>query len=176
MGADNSQEIRVKQSDFLVSKTDTKGKITYCNREFMQIAGYDESELIGKPHNIIRHKDMPRTVFKLLWDTIQKKQEVFAYVKNSTKSGGFYWVYANVTASLDENSQIIGYYSVRRKPNEKALDKIKNLYDELLQKEKEKGLDSAYEYFLNMLKEKNTTYNEFIVNLQYEKGEQNGTI
>ncbi len=167
----NTKEIKLQESDFIVSKTDTRGNITYCNREFIRISGYSEKELLGKPHNIVRHSDMPRTVFKLLWDAIKTKEEIFAYVKNRTKDGGYYWVYANVTASIDGDDNIVGYYSVRRKPNEDALGTIETIYKDLLIKEKEKGLDFAYKYLLDILKEKKVSYNEFILNLQHRKGE-----
>lgn len=102
---------------FLVSKTDTKGKITYCNDAFVEISGFCMSELMGKPHSIVRHSDMPRAVFAYLWENIAKGREVNVYVKNLAKNGDFYWVFANVTPSFDTSGQIIGYYSVRREPN-----------------------------------------------------------
>ena len=76
--------------DIIVSKTDLKGKITYANRVFSQVSGYTEPELIGQPHNLIRHPDMPRCVFKLLWDTVQDGREIFAYVVNLCKGGDHY--------------------------------------------------------------------------------------
>ena len=112
-----NKEYFVKEEDFIVSKTDVKGKITYCNQPFLKIVGATQEQLLHKPHNIIRHPDMPRIVFKLLWEHIKAKQEIFAFVKNKSFDGGFYWVFANVTASLGANGEIIGYYSVRRKPN-----------------------------------------------------------
>lgn len=163
----NKDEIKVSKQDFLVSKTDTKGKITYCNREFMHIADYKESDLIGKPHNIIRHVDMPRTIFKLLWDNIKQKKEVFAYVKNRTSDGKFYWVYANITASLNDKGEIVGYHSVRRKPNENAIKSILTIYETLLKIEKSNGLEASLDYLLNFLKEKKLEYNEFIIGLQH---------
>ena len=72
--------IEMKEEDFIVSKTDLKGRITYTNKIFMKMAGYTEKELLGKPHNIIRHEDMPKAVFKLLWDMVQGKEEIFAFV------------------------------------------------------------------------------------------------
>lgn len=90
-------ELRFDENLFIVSKTDLKGNITYANDLFIEISGYTEKELIGAPHNILRHKDMPRAVFKLLWDKIQKGEEIFAYVKNRAKSGKYYWVHAYVT-------------------------------------------------------------------------------
>lgn len=161
-----TKEYEVKSDAFLVSKTDTKGKITYCNPPFIDIAGYSEKELLGKPHSIVRHPDMPRTIFKLLWEKIQRKEEIFAYVKNMSSDGGFYWVYANVTASLDKNGNIIGFYSVRRKPNPKALASIKPLYEKLVSIEKNSGIEASLKYLNEFLKEKGVSYEEFSNNLQ----------
>ena len=166
MSTPNANRTELGSNDFLVSKTDLKGRITYCNQIFMKVAGYSESELLGKPHNIVRHTDMPRIIFKLLWERIQNKQEIFAYVKNKTKNGGYYWVYANVTASVDDRGNIIGYYSVRRKVNEQALPVIEDLYAKLLQAEARGGMDASQKYLNNLLKEKGVRYDEFVASLQ----------
>ena len=84
---------------FITTKTDLKGCITYANRYFLDIVNAKNSDLIGKNHNIVRHPDMPRYVFKLLWDRIKRKEEIFAFVKNITFDGAYYWVFANVTSS-----------------------------------------------------------------------------
>jgi len=118
----NTQEVVIREDDFIVSKTDPKGKITYCNRIFIEISGYSEAELLGQPHKIIRHPDMPRSVFRALWQTLQAGQEFFGVIKNRTKSGGYYWAFANVTPSLDAQGQLLGYFSVRRCPSRKAID------------------------------------------------------
>ena len=103
-------------SELIVSKTDLKGRLTYANGLFCQIAGYRESELIGQPHSMIRHPDMPRSVFRLLWDTIEDRREIFAFVKNMASSGDHYWVFAHVTPSFDAAGAMIGYHSNRRAP------------------------------------------------------------
>jgi PAS domain S-box-containing protein len=154
------------EGDFIVSKTDTKGKITYGNQTFIRMSGYSEEELLGAPHNILRHPDMPRVVFKLLWDRIQSGQEIFAYVKNLCKDGSFYWVFTNVTASYDENGTIIGYYSVRRKPKEKAVLAIEPLYKEMLRLEASGGMNASLEYLLKALDQQGVGYDEFIASLQ----------
>ena len=162
----NLHERQVSADAFLVSKTDTKGKITYCNIPFAQIVGAKGNELIGKPHNIVRHPDMPRVVFKILWEYVKNKKEVFAYVQNKSFDGAFYWVFANVTASLDQNGNIIGYYSVRRKPNPKALEIIIPLYRQLLEVEKSGGMEASSKLLDNILKEKNKSYDELMNDLQ----------
>ena len=157
----------MKEDDFIVSKTDLKGRITYVNKIFMQMADYNEDELIGKPHNIIRHPDMPRAVFKLLWDRVQNKEEIFAYVKNKTKHGDDYWVFANVTPSLDSNGNIIGYYSVRRKPLASALEIIKGLYAKMLEVEKTGGIEASTKVLTDALNENGgVSYDEFIISIQ----------
>ena len=162
----NLHERQVSADAFLVSKTDTKGKITYCNIPFAQIVGAKGNELIGKPHNIVRHPDMPRVVFKILWEYVKNKKEVFAYVKNKSFDGSFYWVFANVTASLDQNGNIIGYYSVRRKPNPKALEIIIPLYRQLLEAEKSGSMEASSKLLDNILKEKKKSYDELMNDLQ----------
>ena len=160
------QERQVSADAFLVSKTDTKGKITYCNIPFAQIVGAKGNELIGKPHNIVRHPDMPRVVFKILWEYVKNKKEVFAYVKNKSLDGSFYWVFANVTASLDQSGNIIGYYSVRHKPNPKALEVIIPLYRQLLEAEKSGGLEASSRLLESVLQKKNKSYDELMNDLQ----------
>jgi PAS domain S-box-containing protein len=159
-------EVKMKADDFIVSKTDTKGRITYGNEIFVKMSGYAESELLGAPHNILRHKDMPAAVFKLLWERIQSKKAINAYVKNRCKNGDFYWVFANVTPSFNEKGDVIGYYSVRRKPSDKAMSTIESLYGELLKIEKEGGLNLSYQTLHNILNEKGISYDEFIITLQ----------
>lgn len=156
----------MKDEDFIVSKTDIRGRITYCNKIFMDMAEYTEEELLGKAHSIIRHPDMPKAVFRYLWEMIPKKQEVFAYVLNRGKNGNDYWVYANITATLDERGSIIDYYSVRRKPNSKALDVIIPLYKKMLEVEKSSGVDASFKILTDILKEKGVSYDELIISLQ----------
>jgi PAS domain S-box-containing protein len=165
------QERVLGEHDFIVSKTDLKGRITYGNRIFAEYAGYTEKEFLGKIHNIVRHPDMPKAVFKLLWDRIQAGQEVFAFVKNRCKHGGFYWVFANVTASYDLHGQIIGYYSVRRKPNPQALPQVMGVYRQLLQIEKaagsvKEGMDQALAWLQEQLQAQGTDYDSLVSALQ----------
>jgi PAS domain S-box-containing protein len=156
----------MNENDFIVSKTDTKGRLTYVNKIFIDMSEYTEDELLGKPHNIIRHPDMPKTVFKLLWERIQNKKEIFAYVLNKTKNGNDYWVYANVTASLDPRGNILGYYSVRRKPNPEALAIIEPLYAQMLQAERSGGIAAGEKILQDLLKEKGVSYDELIISIQ----------
>jgi PAS domain S-box-containing protein len=153
----------VPSDKFLVSKTDTKGIITYANPIFIEISGYTEDELIGANHNIVRHPDMPRTVFKLLWDTIQKGDEIFAYVKNMAKDGSYYWVFEHVTPTFDSSGKIIGYQSDRRPVRNREFlnDVIIPLYQEL-KKEEQNGLDAGMRKLEETLNKAGMSYEEFI--------------
>ena len=161
-------EVFFREDELIVSKTDLKGRLTYVNRLFCQIAEYDESNLLGEPHSIIRHPDMPRAVFKLLWDTIADGREIFAYVKNMTKAGHYYWVLAHVTPSYDQNKNIIGYHSNRRVPNRDVLkNTIIPLYASLLQEERQhkngqQALAAGFGFLTNVLKTRNTSYDALI--------------
>ena len=156
----------MKENDFIVSKTDLKGRITYVNKIFMEMGEYSEAELLGKPHSIVRHPDMPKAVFKLLWDMVQSGDEIFAYVLNRTKNSNDYWVYANVTPSFDANGKIVGYYSVRRMPNLAALEIIKPLYSQMLNAERSGGVEAGTKILTDLLNEKGVGYNELIITLQ----------
>jgi PAS domain S-box-containing protein len=157
---------QMQPNDFIVSKTDTSGRITYVNKIFMEIGEYTEKELLGKPHSIIRHHDMPKAVFKLLWDYVKKGDEIFAYVINKTKNGNEYWVYANVTPSYDLSGNIVGFYSVRRMPNPAALEKIKPLYQSMISAERSGGVTAGTKILTDLLNEQGASYNEFIISLQ----------
>ena len=164
-----NQERELQQEDFIVSKTDLKGRITYCNRIFMSISGYDEHELLGKQHNIIRHPDMPRAVFHMLWETVSSGKEFFGYVKNLCKDGSHYWVFANVTPSYNSKHEVVGYYSVRRRPCRDALDIIKPIYQEMLAIEQQVGAAQAISassvYLKEKLQEFGNDYEHFILEI-----------
>lgn len=161
----NNEKV-LASDDFIVSKTDTHGKILYGNKIFIQISGYKESELLGSPHSILRHPDMPKAIFELLWKRIESKHEIFAYVKNLCKDGSFYWVFANVTATLDTQGKTRDFHSVRRKPSANAMKVIPTLYAQLLSAEKAGGLDSSKALLNKILDEKGVDYDTFILSLQ----------
>ena len=119
---------------FLVSETDEKGIISFANDDFCKIAGYTIDELVGQPHNMVRHRDMPKAAFKSLWDTVKKGDVWTGYVKNATKNGGFYWVYATVYPFETCNGGK-GYLSCRRKPSREEIEKHDKLYKEWKLKE-----------------------------------------
>ena len=124
-----SKETVLNKNAFLVSETDAKGIIKFANEDFCKIAGYTLEELMGQPHNMVRHKDMPKKAFKSLWDTVQKGNIWTGYVKNATKDGGYYWVFATVYPfESSDNSK--GYLSCRRKPTSEEIIKAEKLYEQ----------------------------------------------
>lgn len=124
------REVKLSKDTMIVSETDSRGNIIYANADFCEIAGYSKEELIGKPHNYVRHPDMPRAAFKDLWDTIQKGNVWNGIVKNKTKDGGYYWV--NATAYPSKNSKgELRYVSIRVKPTDEEVENAISLYKTL---------------------------------------------
>jgi PAS domain S-box-containing protein len=124
-------ERAIAPGEIIVTKTDPRGVITYANDIFLAISALSEAEAVGRPHNIIRHPDMPRTVFKLLWDTVQDGREIFAYVLNLAADGAHYWVFAHVTVSYGPAGRPIGYHSSRRRPDPRAVAVVRDVYGRL---------------------------------------------
>ncbi|PCJ68317.1 MAG: chemotaxis protein [Rhodobiaceae bacterium] len=170
--ASAGREVFFDKDELIVSKTNLKGHLTYMNHTFLDIAGYTEAEVIGKPHNVIRHPDMPRCVFKLLWDKLQSGSEIFAYVVNVTKNGDYYWVIAHVTPSYGSNGEVVGYHSTRRVPNPQTIQQvIIPLYKDLKTIEdsfgnRKDGLAASFQKLLDVLSEKELEYDEFIAQLE----------
>lgn len=125
-----SEEILLDKKTMIVSETDAKGIIIYANADFCKIAGYTKDELIGNPHNMVRHSDMPKAAFENLWETVKRGDVWNGIVKNRTKNGGYYWVNATVFPSKDVNGNI-RYVSVRVKPTKEEIEKAENLYKTL---------------------------------------------
>lgn len=159
-----------EESEIIVSKTDTKGRITYANDVFLRVAGYSEKELLGQPHSIIRHPAMPRCVFSLLWQTIEAGREIFAYVINRCANGDHYWVLANVTPTMGPDGEIIGYHSNRRVPRRDALEKVIPLYAALCQEEEKErnrkdGMARGTAMVGSLLADAGMDYDQFVFTL-----------
>ena len=128
-------EVPFPEGRLIVSRTDLQGLITHANDAFVEMSGYAREELIGAPHHILRHPDMPRLAFKGLWDTLTSGQKWHGYVKNLRKDGAYYWVYATAVPNI-RNGVIAGYTSVRRKPSRTRINELSALYAQWLQEEK----------------------------------------
>ena len=123
-------ETEFPEGCLIVSRTDLEGIITHVNQSFVIMSGFTEDELIGQPHYILKHPDMPPAAFAGLWETIEKKEKWHGYVKNLRKDGGFYWVYATVIPNI-RKGKIVSYTSVRRKPSAKKVAECMELYPTL---------------------------------------------
>ncbi|WP_319486307.1 PAS domain-containing protein [uncultured Cohaesibacter sp.] len=160
-----------EESEIIVSKTDLKGRVTYCNKTFVDICGYSEKEMLGQPHSIIRHPDMPRCVFELMWETLQNDEEIFAYVVNRCKNGDHYWVNAHITPSKDQSGTVVGYHSNRRVPDRTIVNTvIIPLYKQLMAEEnahanRKDGQKASRAMLDGILKSKDITYHQFIATL-----------
>jgi PAS domain S-box-containing protein len=159
------KEINLDPSKTIMSKTDARGIIEYANDYFMEISGYEEYELMGQPHNIIRHPDMPQVVFKLLWDRLNRGENIHAFVKNLAKDGRYYWVLTNFETKYNEEGIIISRYSRRKAAPKNALYTIEKLYRTLRAIELKQGMKTAENYLNGLLEEKRMTYDTFILSV-----------
>ena len=136
-GVEPTGEARTFAPDeLIVSKTDLRGVITYANDVFLRISRYELHDVIGRPHNLIRHPEMPRAVFALLWQTLAEGRELFAYINNLASDGAHYWVLAHVTPSYSADGAVIGYHSNRRRPSPGAIRTVTPLYRRLVEEER----------------------------------------
>ena len=164
------RESPFNEDEIIVTKTDTKSNITYANEVFLRVSQLTREQALGQPHNIIRHPNMPGCIFQLMWQTIQGKGEFFGYVVNLASNGNHYWVFAHVTASLDPAGNLVGFHSMRRKPEPAQVAKIQPIYQALLAEEsrhtdRRQGMAQARTMFNRMLSEKQVTYDEFAFSL-----------
>lgn len=164
------KEVTFEEHEIIVSKTDPRGVITYANDVFLRVAGYSEAEVIGQPHNFIRHPDMPRCVFALLWESVKAGREIFAYVVNMARNGDHYWVFAHVTPSFDANGRPVGYHSSRRSMYADALPKVRELYarlrlEEQKHKEPAKAVEAGRRLLGSMLEAQKMEYAEYVFSL-----------
>lgn len=150
-----NEEIPLDSKKYIISETDAKGKITYCNDYFIEISGYTKEELIGSPHNIVRHPDMPKVVFKLLWETIKGGKNINAIVKNLAKDGRYYWIFTEFEIRKDLNTgKILGYQASRKTTSKHVIEIIAELYAELLKIEQNDSIEASEKYLTEFLKDK----------------------
>lgn len=171
------EEVTWNKNKTIVSKTDTFGTILYANDVFSEACEYSTLELIGEPHNIIRHPDMPKVAFKLLWEALKREENFHAIVKNLTKTGKYYWVITDFTIDRDDSGKVTGYTARRKSVPQSVVDKIKPLYKTLLDIEKNKGEKVSEMYFNAYLNEEiGKSYDEFVVDLFEEESKKEKKI
>ena len=149
------EEIPLDPKRYIVSENDEKGRITFANDYFCEVSGYTKEELIGQPHSIVRHPDMPKVVFKLLWQTIKQGKNINAVVKNLAKDGRYYWIFTEFEIRKDtDTGEIIGYHASRKTISRHVIEIIAELYKKLLEIEKSEGVEASERYLVSFLKEK----------------------
>ena len=146
-----NEEIILQNNIYIESDTDLKGVITYVNDYFAEISRYTKEELIGQPHSIVRHPDMPKILFKILWDRIQSGQNFIAAVKNLAKDGRYYWVFTDFEVIKNENNESVGYKASRKKISKHVTDFLDTIYKKLVEIEKESGMEASEKYLTDFL-------------------------
>ena len=166
-----NQEIKLDKHKYIMSRTDTKGVIEFGNDYFFEISGYTPNELIGQPHSAIRHPDMPRVIFKIMWERLKQGKNIFAVVKNLAKDGRYYWVTTKFEIKKHPvDNTITGYMAFRQAASDKTVERISKLYKELIEIEKSGGLEASEKYLIGYLESKRMTYDEYIDELIGNKG------
>ncbi|WP_324171271.1 PAS domain-containing protein [Sulfurimonas sp.] len=163
-----SVENIVGSADLIVSKSDAEGNITYVNPIFIKISGYSQGKLIEEPHSMLRHPDMPKVIFKYLWDNLKEGRDVVAYVKNLCKNGSFYWVLATVRVAKNPDGSFRNYLSTRKCITDSAKKTISSLYADLLAIQQSDGVESSENMLNTFLAEKGVTDCDSFNNLMIE--------
>lgn len=158
------EKIELDPERYFISSTDLNGIITSVNIYFSKISGYSEKELIGSPHNIVRHPDMPRIIFKTMWDRIQTGKNMCAVIKNLAKDGRYYWVVTDFEILKNDIGEPIGYRAFRRAAKDETIKTVEPIYNRLLEAEKEGGILASKDELNKILRKKNMNYDDFINN------------
>jgi len=165
------EEIVLDPKKYIVSKTDLSGVITYGNDYFVEISKYDKLDLIGSPHSVLRHPDMPRVIFKLMWERIQRGENIIAIVKNLAKDGRYYWVMTDFEVNMDPFvNKPLSYTAYRKAAARAAIEAIEPIYKELLEIEKIDGIRGSEEYLRKFLQSRGQTYDQFVDDITKNRG------
>jgi len=160
-----NEEITISPKRTIVSRTDEKGIIRFVNDYFKEISGYKENELVGFAHNVIRHPDMPKIIFKLLWEELKKGNDMRAIIKNLAKDGRYYWVITNFHTLYNDDGKIIGYYARRKAVPQQVKEEISKLYKTLKSLEEQGGMEASEKYLKEWLNKHHTNYQNFVESL-----------
>ena len=167
------EEVIWDKRSTLMSRTNKHGHIMASNEAFQEVSGYTEAELYNQPHSLIRHPDMPKVVFKILWQNLKGRQNFHAIIKNLSKSGKYYWVITNFEIIRNEKDEITAFVSYRKAlPKSLINEHIAPLYERLLKIEKANGMEVSERYFKGFLEDRKTTYDKFIRTLLKENAEE----
>ncbi len=158
-------EIKCATQQVIVSRTDTEGNIVYCNPTFLELNGFKSSEVIKKPHSIVRHPDMPKSIFRIIWSIIQQGYPIQALIKNKTNDNHYYWTLINIKPQKDRDNKIISYVAYGKQAPDAVIKEIEPLYKIMVEIEKDISIDAALEYMESHLNEKGMTYAQYMKEL-----------
>ena len=165
------EQIKLDKHKYIMSRTDAQGNIEFGNDYFYEISGYTANELMGRSHNIIRHPDMPKVIFKLMWDRLKQGKNIFAVVKNLAKDGRYYWVTTKFEIKKHPvDNSVVGFMAFRQAASPAVIEEINKLYAELREIEKSGGLEASEKYLIGFLDSKRMTYDEYIDEVIGNKG------
>ncbi|HWL79786.1 MAG TPA: PAS domain-containing protein [Roseomonas sp.] len=158
------------EEELIVTKTDRKGRILYANDVFLRVSKYGVRDVLGQPHSLVRHPDMPRCVFRLFWETLEQGGEFFGYVLNLASDGSHYWVFAHATPTRDAAGQVVGYHSNRRRPDPAQVARVRPVYAQLLRAEaaasdRKQGMQQGGAALAEMLARQGMSYEHFVFSL-----------
>ena len=162
------REVVLKEDAVLISVTDSRGVIEYCNEDFVDASGYEEHELVGAGHNIVRHPDMPRIIFKKMWSRISNNQNMVAVVKNMAKTGRYYWIVTDFVVKESDKGKILSYKAIRKPANKKAIEAVEPLYKKLREIEEKNGIEGSEKFLNGFLDAKDCDYDSFIESLVFD--------
>jgi len=155
-------EVKCATQQVMVSRTDTEGNIVYCNPTFLEVNGFRGSEIIHQPHSIVRHPDMPKTIFHIIWSIISQGMPIQAVLKNQTNNGEYYWTLMTIKPQKDRDNKVISYVAYGKQAPDSVIRTIQELYRLLYDVEKDHGIDAALEYLESYLDEQGMTYSEYM--------------
>jgi PAS domain S-box-containing protein len=160
-----NHEIKCATQQVVVSRTDIEGNIVYCNPTFLEINNFKNSEIIKQPHSIIRHPDMPKTIFHVIWSIIEQGLPIQAVLKNQTNDGKYYWTLITIKPQKDRDNKIISYVSYGKQAPDSVIKTIQPLYRILSEIEQEVSIEAALQYLESHLKEEKMTYGQYMKHL-----------
>lgn len=158
-------EIKCARQQVIVSRTDTEGNIVYCNPTFLEVNNFKSSEIIHQPHSIVRHPDMPKTIFRVIWSIIEQGMPIQAVIKNQTNQGEYYWTLITIKPQKDRDNKVISYVSYGKQAPDAVIKKIEALYHILSEIEHELDVESALEYLESHLQEEGMNYAQYMKHL-----------
>ena len=163
-------EIKCAYQEVIISRTDIEGNIIYCNSTFLKVNGFKGASVINQPHNIIRHPDMPKTIFKIIWKIISNGFPIQAIIKNKTRDNKYYWTMLEFKPQIDNNNTVVSFVAEGKQAPAKIIEIMEPLYKMLCDIEKEHGVESAIRYLHSYLDEKDMTYGQYLQHLTKHRG------